>query len=402
MTPVSVSVVIVSRHRPEELRRCVRALEFQTCPGFEIVLVTDSDTEENLAKLVPLDRLKHTVCSEANISKARNIGVGLAGGDIVAFIDDDAIAEPTWLERLIAPFSDPKVAASGGFVRGRNGIGFQWRAEEISEDGVSRPIEVDGTTIPTVDPCKGIKTQGTNCAFRHEVLCDLHGFDENYRFYLDETDLNLRIGRAGLLTAIVPGAEVQHGYATSPLRGKDRRPKSLFEIGASKAYFSKKFGRPGSDLQSFREHQWRRLDAALVGGLLEPRDMRFLRADLEAGIAEGQRRDPIESMEWPNRVPLKPFLTNKKSPSHVFISGRWLTRRRTLSRAKRMAENGTPCTAIILSPTALFHRRWFHQDGFWIHSGGIFGKSTRTDPLWSWYRHENRVRVEQELLEKTR
>ena len=402
MTTPLVSVVIVSRHRPEELRRCVRALEFQTLRGFEVVLVTDGDTAQILPELAPVCRVKSAVCDQANISRARNIGIGLSAGEVVAFIDDDAIAEPTWLERLTEPFRDPNIAASGGFVRGRNGISYQGRAEEIGVDGVSRPIEVSGVNVPEVNPTKAIKTQGTNSAFRRDVLVDLAGFDENYHFYLDETDLNLRIAKAGLKTAIVPNAEVQHGYAASSMRGKDRRPMSLFEIGASQAYFAKKYDRPESDLDVVRVGQAVRLDAALVRGLLEPSDVRRLKADLEAGFAEGLQRHAAIDQTWPIPAALLPFPDDGESPAHQFISGRWLTRRQTYARAKKIADGGTPCTAIVLSPTALFHRRWFHADGFWVQTGGIFGKSTRSEPLWSWYRHSNRVRVEQDMLRKTR
>ncbi|MCB2152739.1 MAG: glycosyltransferase, partial [Rhodobacteraceae bacterium] len=59
---------------------------------------------------------------------ARNLGLAAAAGEIVAFIDDDAVPEPRWLARLTAPFADPGIAAAGGFVVGRNGISFQWRA----------------------------------------------------------------------------------------------------------------------------------------------------------------------------------------------------------------------------------------------------------------------------------
>ena len=402
MNDLSVSVVVVSRHRPDHLRRCIRALEYQTQPSFEVVLVTDSDTAALLPDNVPHDRVKSAICNDANISKARNIGIGLAAGDLIAFIDDDAIAEPTWLERLVEPFSDPKVAASGGFVRGRNGISFQWCAEEIGADGVSHPISIDGTAILKAKSGKGVKTQGTNCAFRRDALVELHGFDENYKFYLDETDLNMRISQAGHYTAIVPNAEVQHGYAASSLRGNDRRPKSLFEIGASQAYFLKKFGRPASDLMAFRETQWARLEVALVKGLLEPRDVRHLRDDLEAGIAKGCKRTPASKPDWPTLSLFKPFVSDRKAVDHCFISSRWISRRRAYAAGKSWAERGIPSTAIILSPTAIFHRRWFHDDGFWVQSGGIFGKSSRTDRIWSWLGREKRFRRERELLQRTR
>ncbi|MEP3345158.1 MAG: glycosyltransferase [Litoreibacter sp.] len=397
-----VSVVVVSRHRPEELRRCVRALDYQTYGRFEVVLVTDTKTSQEIADLVPIDRVKHAVCGEANISKARNIGIEISSGEVVAFIDDDAIAEPTWLQHLIAPFEDQSVGASGGFVRGRNGISFQWQAEEITSDGRSHLVDVTETTVPQIDPNKAIKTQGTNCAFRREALVELSGFDENYHFYLDETDLNIRLTRAGWRTAIVPLAEVQHGYAASSMRGQDRRPKSLFQIGASQSYFGKKNGRPEHELDVLRKEQKHRLESALIGGLIEPSDVGRLQADLELGIEDGRSRVELPARDWAPAPEFNVYQLDGAAKAHRFVSGRWLSRRRVYERAKELADQGFPCTAIVLSVTALFHKRYFHSDGYWVQSGGIFGKSTRGQAFWSWYRHSTRVAEEQKQLKRTR
>lgn len=402
MTEALVSVVIVSRHRPEDLRRCVRALSYQTHRLFEVVVICDPTTSASLGDIVPLGRVKTAVCVDANISKARNMGIDLSTGEIIAFIDDDAIAEPTWLERLIAPIIDSNVGASGGFVRGRNGISFQWQAEQITPDGLSHAFDVNGTTIPKVDPERAIKTQGTNCAFRRNILVKLGGFDENYHFYLDETDLNIRAARAGVETAIVPDAEVQHGYAASAQRGQDRRPKSLFEIGASQAYFSKKYDRPDKELDAARAVQNSRVDAALAKGLFDKAEANRLMQDLEAGISQGQMREAKKARKWLSPPEFKSFLNDDNVRPHQFIASRWLFRRKAHASARKLAKDGVACTALILSPTGLYHRRYFHSDGYWVQTGGIFGKSTRSDPLWMWYRFSSRIAAEKALLSNTR
>jgi len=60
-------------------------------------------------------------------------------------------------------------------------------------------------------------------AVRRSVLADLGGFDPRFRFYLDETDLNLRLAARGLYTALVPLAQVHHGFHASARRRKDRK-----------------------------------------------------------------------------------------------------------------------------------------------------------------------------------
>lgn len=125
-------------------------------------------------------------------------------------------------------------------------------------------------------------------AFRRDVLVGIGGFDPAFRFYLDETDVNMRLARAGHATA-----QVHHGYAASATRRDDRVPRDLFEIGASWAVFQRKH-----ILKDARAVHWdaqvtserKRLLEHMVAGRLEPRDVRRLMKGLKAGYAEGQSR----------------------------------------------------------------------------------------------------------------
>ena len=60
-------------------------------------------------------------------------------------------------------------------------------------------------------------------AVRRDILCSLGGFDEAYRYYLDETDLNWRLHLSGYKTLLVPLAQVVHGFAPAAHRGPERR-----------------------------------------------------------------------------------------------------------------------------------------------------------------------------------
>lgn len=400
MTSPSASVVIVSRHRPSELRKCLLALSFQTLPCFEVIVVGDPETGRVIEALKLQDKVKQSLFDAPNISQARNIGIGLAAGKIVAFIDDDAVAEPTWLERLIAPFDDDAVAASGGFVRGRNGISYQWKAEAIGLSGDSEHIEVTKTSVLEGTEYRAIKTQGTNCAFRRDILEKMGGFDENYHFYMDETDLNMRIAHAGLLTAIVPDAEVQHGYAQSAQRTQNRAPRTLYDLGASRAYFLKKFGQDLEKVKAFRLHQRKRLLRHMVNGEIEPRDVNRLLATFDDGVAQGIKRDSIHAKIG------KPSgfvdFARPQEHQHLSLFARRRNRATLFAKAREHASRGVGVTAMVFTRTALFHRRWFHRDGFWVQTGGQFGKSDRSDPIFRRYSTRVRAQREHDLLTKTR
>src|SRR5690349_15793345 len=113
----SVSVVVCTHtdRRLELLVECVDSLTANQPPPDEIVVVVDSNP--NLHARLPA-RLPATVTVLANdgagVSEARNTGIAATGGEIIAFIDDDAVAEPDWLAHLIAPYDDPTIVATGG------------------------------------------------------------------------------------------------------------------------------------------------------------------------------------------------------------------------------------------------------------------------------------------------
>jgi len=227
MTQRRVSVVVVSHGRPDALARCLRGIAQLDYPAFEVVVVCDAPSRSEVID----PQIKTVVFDGANISEARNLGVAQAAGEIVAFIDDDAVPEPNWLTHLVAPFDADNVAVAGGYVIGRNGISFQWTARMAFADGSTEPLPLKGTTprLLTGKPGQAIKTEGTNMAIRRDLLVAMGGFDPAYRFYLDETDINMRLAGAGRVTAIVPLAQVHHGYAASVRRTAQRIPRDLTE-----------------------------------------------------------------------------------------------------------------------------------------------------------------------------
>ncbi len=205
MTVLSATAIVVSRHRPELLQRCLRALGQQLFDSYEVVVVADFESLKSLEIDYPY---KAIAFDEANISRARNLGIEQAAGDFVAFIDDDAVAEPTWLHHLALGFALPEVNAVGGYVRSRNGFSFQWKANCITPLGFSEPLEIAGVepTVPPIPQGCAVKTEGTNCAFRREILSNIGGFDENIAFFHDETDLNMRLHRCITATPLLLNA----------------------------------------------------------------------------------------------------------------------------------------------------------------------------------------------------
>lgn len=112
---ISVVVCGYTEERWNDLLAAITSARQQTLPPDEIILVIDHNTAmyEHATRDIP----GVVVVENADIrgvSGARNTGISFAQGDLIAFLDDDAVAAPTWLERLCGPFSDPDVLGTGG------------------------------------------------------------------------------------------------------------------------------------------------------------------------------------------------------------------------------------------------------------------------------------------------
>jgi glucosyl-dolichyl phosphate glucuronosyltransferase len=125
LNPPTVSVIICAYtdDRWSLLGNCVASVDAQTVPPFEIVLCIDHNEEllrrceEHFGMGRPAGAIPLMVVAnkyDGHLGSARNTAAEIASGEVLAFLDDDAAAAADWLERLIAPYSDPRVAAVGG------------------------------------------------------------------------------------------------------------------------------------------------------------------------------------------------------------------------------------------------------------------------------------------------
>lgn len=374
MTARPASVIVVSRHRATALRRCLLGLSQQDHPNFEVIVVADS---AGVAAAQALDlRLKILPFDEANISAARNLGLTHAAGEIVAFIDDDAVAEPTWLSRLCAGFDTPQVVAATGFVRGRNGISYQWQACEVDATGLDHPLPPKAGQYAGTSQ-RAVKTQGTNCAFRRSVLARIGGFDPAFRFYLDEADVNLRLAPHGL-TAIVPEAQVHHGYAASAQRRGDRVPVSLHEIAASVAVFLRRHALQVLEQESIPAitAQEARVARLLRAGQVTAAEAKALLASLAEGWDDGMARALCPLPPLPDARAFQALPGTGPRPGRV-LAGRSWQQTHLLREATKAVAAGEIVTVICLAPSPRAHRMRFTDAGVWLQSGGLFGWSTR-------------------------
>jgi GT2 family glycosyltransferase len=176
---VPVSVVIPTCNRPDDLRRCLAALTSQeTTRRVEIIVVDNRPAPESPTPRVVAEFSGVLLLEERRpgLSYARNAGLAVASGDIAIAIDDDVTVPQGWLERLLAPFARPEVAAVTGQVLPLElETAAQCRFEAYGGlgKGFAR-LEVDGTWFRSMRGAVPTWHLGAtaNAAFRTSIFRD--------------------------------------------------------------------------------------------------------------------------------------------------------------------------------------------------------------------------------------
>ena len=115
----SVSVIIPVRNRPLEIRECLASLMRLDYPAAkrEIIVVDDASRDDTPAVIGQFPEVRLIrMAQHRQASFCRNRAAESARGDILAFIDSDCLADPTWLKELVPAFRDRSLGALGGWV----------------------------------------------------------------------------------------------------------------------------------------------------------------------------------------------------------------------------------------------------------------------------------------------
>jgi len=382
--PIRISVIVPSYGRPAALARCLRAVAQLRHQALEVIVVADPGGLAAVAQLPFAARLICLPQDQANISNARNMGISRAAGQVVAFLDDDAVPEPTWACHIADAFANPTLDAVTGPVLGRNGISVQWGYMAVDTIGRDQRL---GPNAPVPDG-SALKLHGTNMAFRRSVFERIGGFDPAFPFFLDDTDLALRVAQSGGGAAFLDGAVVHHGFAASCRRNSDHIPLSLFDIGASTAVFLRKHAAMADHGKIYRQleadQRARLLRLARKRGLGPP-EIRNLMESLQDGWAEGRTRSFRAGNIDPASLAFRP-LREDVLPDMQVIGGRSWRRTRARRKAAELVARGVPVSLFLFEPTPRKHKVAFTDGGWWEQTGGVFGPSDRNEArfqVWS-------------------
>ncbi len=268
--PISVVVCCFTLDRWNDLVAAIDSLRVQSLRPLEVVVVVDHNAALSARARRELSGVR--VVDSAGgpgLSAARNTGVATVRGEIIAFLDDDAVAAPDWLEHLAAPYADETVAAVGGRVVAR------WDTVRPSW----MPPTFDWVVGCTYEGHPATATEirnpiGANMSVRRSVVARLGGFrlgigrESGGAAGCEETELCIRI-RQQMPAARVryePAAVVWHRVPAARATWKYFRSRCVAE-GRSKGRVARSVGRVDA-LASEREYVRRALPKAVVGDVM--------------------------------------------------------------------------------------------------------------------------------------
>lgn len=280
------TTVVVSTYdekRWDDLVSCLDSLRSQTSPPLETIVVVDHNA-------ALLERARAELSQAAVISNerprglagARNSGIAAARGEVIAFIDDDARAEPEWLEKLAGCIADPATVGAGGKLLPLwQGPVPRWLPGEFFWVFGCSYTGLPGLLAPVRNPI------GANMAVRASVLAEVGGFREGKSADApreiksrgvvraggnvpDDTDLAIRVKqrRPEAVWLYQPEATVLHSV-TRERTTLGYFLRRCYEEGAGKANLSRYVG-ADEGLSSERRHLAVVLPRGIARGLIGP------------------------------------------------------------------------------------------------------------------------------------
>ncbi len=195
-----ISVVVCSYNGSRTIRDCLEGLQKLEYPNFEVIIVDDGSTD-GTAAIARQYGFRLISTENRGLSNARNTGMEMATGEIIAYIDDDAYPDPHWLDYLAATFLSTAHAGVGGPNIAPPGNG------DIADCVANAP---GGPVHVLLSDDEAEHIPGCNMAFRKACLKAIGGFDPQYRVAGDDVDVCWRLRERGWTLGFSPAAMVWH------------------------------------------------------------------------------------------------------------------------------------------------------------------------------------------------
>jgi GT2 family glycosyltransferase len=302
-SPLSATVAVCTRDRPEDLRHCLEAFMRLPDDGQEILVIDNCPSNEATRHLVEqYPRVRYIREDRPGLNKARNRALREARNQVIAFTDDDATPDPGWLRALLRNYSHPLTLCVTGLTLPRE---LETPAQEWFERTMpfGRGFETQVFERTFVSPLSSGKSgAGVNMSFRREMVDCIGFFDEaldagTATYAGGDNEMFARILAAGYQIVYEPGAIVWHRHRRT---WPDLRWQ-LYGYGVAKSAVLSRYLLEG-ELDAFQQGwAWlhRRLNK-LLGSLLRQPDS--IPTDLNLALLSGFLGGPLAYLSTHRQV----------------------------------------------------------------------------------------------------
>lgn len=196
----SVSVVVCTNNGAGTIEQCCAGLKKLDYPHYEVIVVDDGSNDRTL-ELIQGHGFRVISTENRGLGSARNTGAAAAKGEIIAYIDDDAVPDKDWLRYLVATFASDGYAGVGGPNIAPPDSALVARCVDHSPGNPTHVLLTDKVAehIP-----------GCNMAFRKHDLQAVGGFDTRFWIAGDDVDICWQMQKHGRKLGFSPSAMVWH------------------------------------------------------------------------------------------------------------------------------------------------------------------------------------------------
>jgi GT2 family glycosyltransferase len=254
----TVSVIVCTRDRPDDLERCLASLEQLEQQPLEVVVVDNCPSDSRTREVCDRHPVRYVLEPVPGQTRARNRGIVESRGELVAFTDDDCVVDPRWLNGLAAELEDPLVMGITGFVAP---LELESEAQAMFDAhgsffwGYERWV-VDGTQV---DPATTACTvgAGANSIFTRRLFEEVGLFAEDLgpgtpACAADDFDMYWRILAAGYRIVFDPARLIWHRHR----RDQDALRRILHEYGVSTSAYAARRLVSDRELSAIRVLAW--------------------------------------------------------------------------------------------------------------------------------------------------
>ena len=233
----SVTVALVNHNSRDDVLTCIDSVLEQDYPStqVEIIVVDNASTDGSVEAIRSTFPTVQVIANDDNVgfAPAINQAARAGRGEMLALINNDAVAEPDWLRELIAPMVDnARIRCTGGLVVEPDGTTIQFGGGRLTFYGHGIEAHEGEQVTDRLHAEPSIFVTGASLATPRAFYLDIGGFDDDFFAFFEDVDYGWRVWVLGYETWFIPAARIRHKAHGTISRAGNARWRYLLERNA--------------------------------------------------------------------------------------------------------------------------------------------------------------------------